>query len=77
MDGLVVTNSKKRPIGRIGSKHIISNILSKGYPGWLQTTPEQMMDEFAGTVNRNLPLRNAIKVFDKTRFAFVPIVVEA
>ena len=74
VDGLVVMNSDKRPIGRISSKHIISNILTNGYPGWLESTAEQMMDEFAGTVDRNLPLRKAIEVFDKTRFAFVPVI---
>jgi predicted transcriptional regulator len=73
VDGLVVMNSNKRPIGRISSKHIISNILANGYPGWLESTAEQMMDEFAGTVDKKLPLRKAIEVFDKTRFAFVPV----
>jgi predicted transcriptional regulator len=76
VDGLVVINSNKRPIGRISSKHIISNILARGYPGWLESTAEQMMDEFAGAIDRNLPLRKAIEVFDKTRFAFVPIIAE-
>jgi predicted transcriptional regulator len=76
VDGLVVINSNKRPIGRISSKHIISNILARGYPEWLESTAEQMMDEFAGAIDRNLHLRKAIEVFDKTRFAFVPIIAE-
>ena len=35
-----------------------------------------MMDEFAGIVDTDMPLRKAIEVFDKTRFAFVPIIAE-
>jgi len=76
VDGLVVINESKKPIGRIGSKHIISNILSIGYPDWLETTAEQITDDFAGTVDMNLPLSKVIEVFDKTRFAFVPIIAK-
>lgn len=76
VDGLVVINESKKPIGRIGSKHIISNILRIGYPDWLETTAEQIMDDFAGTVDMNSPLSKAIEVFDKTRFAFVPIIAK-
>lgn len=76
VDGLVIINESKKPIGRIGSKHIISNILRIGYPDWLETTAEQIMDDFAGTIDMNSPLSKAIEVFDKTRFAFVPIIVK-
>ena len=73
VDGLVVINESKKLIGRISSKHIISNILRTGYPDWLEITAEQIMDDFAGTVDLNSPLDKALEVFDKTRFAFVPI----
>lgn len=76
VDGLVVINESKKPIGRIGSKHIISDILRIGYPDWLERTAEQIMDDFAGTVDMNSPLSKAIEVFDKTRFAFVPIIAK-
>jgi predicted transcriptional regulator len=76
VDGLVVIDGSKKPIGRIGSKHIISNILRISYPDWLETTAEQIMDDFAGTVDMNSPLSKAIEVFDKTRFAFVPIIAK-
>jgi CBS domain-containing protein len=76
VDGLVVINESKKPIGRIGSKHIISNILRIGYPDWLETTAGQIMDDFAGTVDMNSPLSKAIEIFDKTRFAFVPIITK-
>ena len=39
----------------------------------LEITAEQIMDDFAGTVDMNSPLDKALEVFDKTRFAFVPI----
>ena len=34
------------------------------------------MDDFAGTVDMNSPLSKALEVFDKTRFAFVPIIAK-
>jgi predicted transcriptional regulator len=73
VDGLVVFNESKKLIGRISSKHIIFNILRTGYPDWLEITAEQIMDDFAGTVDMNSPLNKALEVFDKTRFAFVGI----
>lgn len=76
VDGLVVINESKKPIGRTSSKHIISNILKIDYPDWLETTAEQITDDFAGTVDMNSPLSKAIEVFDKTRFAFIPIIAK-
>lgn len=73
---MVVINESKKPIGRTSSKHIISNILKIDYPDWLETTAEQITDDFAGTVDMNSPLSKAIEVFDKTRFAFVPIIAK-
>jgi CBS domain-containing protein len=74
VDGLVVINENKKPIGRISGKHIISNILKTGYPDWLQITASQIMDDFVGTTDMVSPLSRAVEVFDKTRFAFVPII---
>jgi CBS domain-containing protein len=74
-DGLIVINeSNNKPIGRISSKHIISNIINTGYPKWLETTALQIMDDFAGIVDMNSSLSKVLEVFDKTRFAFVVIV---
>ena len=74
VDGLIVINESKKPIGIISSKHIIFNIINTGYPEWLKITAEQIMDDFAGTVDMNSPLSKVLKIFDKTRFAFVPII---
>ena len=76
VDGLIITNKSKKPIGRLGSKHIISSILKAGYPECLEVTAEQMMEDFAETVDMNSPLRTALQIFNKTRFAFVPITVK-
>lgn len=76
VDGLVVINESKQPVGRISSKHIIFNIIVNGYPGWLERTAEQIMDDFAATIDMNSPLSKVIEVFDKTRFAFVPIIAK-
>ncbi|HEY7083010.1 MAG TPA: hypothetical protein VH500_25230 [Nitrososphaeraceae archaeon] len=72
-DGLVVIDDKKKPIGRIDSKHIISNIMDIGYPEWLELTALQIMDDYTGSLDKNSPLRKVIEIFDKTKFAFVPI----
>jgi CBS domain-containing protein len=74
VDGLVVIDENKKPIGRIGGKHIILNILKTGYPDWLKITALQIMDDFVGTTNMVSPLNRAVEIFDKTRFAFVPII---
>jgi CBS domain-containing protein len=71
-----VINESKKPIGRISSKHIIFNIIVNGYPGWLERTAEQIMDDFAATIDMNSHLSEVIEVFDKTRFAFVPIIAK-
>ncbi|MGC2385188.1 MAG: hypothetical protein WA631_18995 [Nitrososphaeraceae archaeon] len=72
-DGLVVIDDKKKPIGRIGSKHIISNIIDIGYPECLELTALQIMDDFTESLDMNSPLSKVLEVFDKTKFAFVPI----
>jgi predicted transcriptional regulator len=76
VDGLVVINESKKPIGRISSKHIISDILRIGYPDWLEKTAEQIVDDFVVTVDMNSPLGKALEIFEKTRFAFVPIIAK-
>src|SRR5690242_4240279 len=72
-DGLVVTDGKKKPIGRIDSKHIISNIIDIGYPECLELTALQIMDDFTGSLDKNSSLSKVLEVFNKTKFAFVPI----
>lgn len=72
-DGLVVIDDKKKPIGRISSKHIISNIINIGYPEWLELTALQIMDDFTGRLDMNSSLSKVLEVFNKTKFAFVPI----
>jgi CBS domain-containing protein len=72
-DGLVVTDGKKKPIGRIDSKHIISNIINIGYPECLELTALQIMDDFTGSLDKNSALSKVLEVFNKTKFAFVPI----
>ena len=72
-DGLVVIDDKKKPIGRIDSKHIISNIIDIGYPECLELTALQIMDDFTGSLDKNSSLSKVLEVFNKTKFAFVPI----
>jgi len=82
VDGLVVVSDndkgrRTRPVGRIGSKHIISNILDSDYPDWLETRASQIMDSTVGALEMDSTLSSALEVFDKTRFAFAPIVANS
>ena len=72
-DGLVVIDDKKKPIGRIDSKHIISNIIDIGYPECLELNALQIMDDFTGSLDKNSSLGKVLEIFDKTKFAFVPL----
>ena len=79
VDGLVVVSDnvkgqRARPIGRISSKHIISNILDSDYPDWLETKASQIMDSTVEALEMDSMLSRALEIFDKTRFAFAPIV---
>ena len=71
--GLVVIDDKKKSIGRIDSKHIISNIIDIGYPECLELNALQIMDDFTGSLDKNSSLGKVLEIFDITKFAFVPI----
>ena len=79
LDGLVVTNENEhargtKPIGRIGSKQIIFSLLDSDYPDGLETKALQIMDSTVDALEIDSTLASALEVFDKTKFAFVPIV---
>jgi CBS domain-containing protein len=79
VDGLVVVSDndkgqRRRPVGIIASKHIISNLLDFDYPNWLETKASQIMDSTVGALEMDSTLSSAIELFDKTRFGFAPIV---
>jgi CBS domain-containing protein len=79
VDGLVVTSEndkgqRSRPVGRIGCRHIISNLLDSDYSAWLETKASQIMDSTEVALEMDSMLSSALEIFDKTRFAFVPIV---
>jgi CBS domain-containing protein len=79
VDGLVVISDdvkgqRSGPVGRIGCRHIISNLLDYDYPAWLETKASQIMDSTVGALEMDSTLSSALEVFDKTRFAFTPIV---
>jgi CBS domain-containing protein len=86
VDGVVVIaeqnqdgNKIKTPIGRIGGKHVLSNMLentvdSQDFLG--RVTASQIMVEITGDdfVKLESPLSTVIDIFGRTRFAFVPII---
>ena len=72
VDGIVVTVGKD-PIGRIGSKHILQNIIISPRNGWLNTTASELMDRNFPSVDMNSPIGTAMKIFGETKFAFLPL----
>ena len=72
VDGLVVTVGKD-PVGRIGSKHILQNLINSKYTNWLNITASELMDKNALSVEMNSSLGTTMKIFGETRFAFLPI----
>ncbi len=79
VDGIIVIDDKVqrgRPVGRISSKHIISSILDSGYPDCLQKNASQIMDSFVMPLEMDSHLKKALEVFERTRFAFIPIITK-
>ena len=81
VDGLIVKSENDkgqriRPIGRIGCKQIISNLLDLDYLDWLKMKASQIMDSTVEILEMDSMLSSALEIFDKTRFAFVPIVAD-
>jgi len=79
VDGLVVISEdnkgqRVRPVDRIDSKHIISKLLDSDYLDWLEMKASQIMDSNLEILEIGSMLSSALEIFDKTRFAFVPIV---
>lgn len=73
VDGLVVLDGQK-PVGRLGGQHIIQHILQH-QDGWFQSTASQIMSHATSVVDATDLLNVALDIFDKTRFAFVPITI--
>jgi CBS domain-containing protein len=77
VDGIIVIDEvQKRPIGRISTKHIISSILDSGYPDCLQKKASQIMDRSVIPLEMDSPIKEALEVFERTRFAFIPILTK-
>lgn len=72
VDGLVVLEGEK-PIGKIGSKQILLNIINSKYPDWLKKTASQIMDNSEISLEMDSPLSTAIDIFNQTSIAFIPI----
>lgn len=73
VDGLVVLEDN-RAIGTIGGRHIIEYILY--HQGkWDQGTASAIMSSPAIAVKADDPLEDALDIFNKTGFGFVPVTI--
>jgi CBS domain-containing protein len=77
VDGLLVVRNEKggevRVMGRINSKHIIQSILHAGYSEYLGIKLHQIMDTNTPIIEANSRLDAALCMFQKTRFALIPV----
>jgi predicted transcriptional regulator len=77
VDGIIVIDEvQKRPVGRISSKHIVSSILDSGYADCLQKKASQIMDSSVIPLEMDSSMKEALEVFQRTRFGFIPILTK-
>lgn len=72
VDGIVVIHGKD-PVGRISSKHVLQKAINSKYIDWSSTTASELMDRNVLSVEMTSSLTTAMKIFGRTRFAFLPI----
>ena len=73
VDGLVVLDTN-RPVGVIGGRHIIEYILYHR-SDFLKAGASDIMSRSVFPLEVTRPVNDAIEIFEKTGFAFVPITV--
>jgi CBS domain-containing protein len=77
VDGLLVVRNEKggevKIMGRISSKYIIQSILHAGYSKYLGIKLHQIMDKNTPFIETNSLLDVALCIFQKTRFALIPV----
>jgi predicted transcriptional regulator len=74
VDGLAVTYDKKS-VGRIGSKHILKYANSHKSLEWTNVFASDLMDSEIKRIEADAPLNELLKIFGRTRFAFVPVTI--
>jgi len=74
VDGLAVTYDKKS-VGRIGSKHILKYANSHKSLEWTNVFASDLMDSEIKSIEADAPLNELLKIFGRTRFAFVPVTI--
>ena len=74
VDGLAVTYDKK-PVGRIGTKHILKYANSHKSLEWTNVFASDLMDSEIKSIEADAPLSELLKIFGRTRFAFVPVTI--
>lgn len=74
VDGLAVTHEKK-PLGRIGSKHILAYVNTHKNIDWSKVSASELMDRDITSVEADVLLSEVMIIFGKTKFAFVPITI--
>jgi CBS domain-containing protein len=74
VDGLVVIDNSKKPIGTISSKHMIEHILYHR-SDWLAGKASTIMGFHDSAVDARSPVNNALDMFAKTGFGFAPVTI--
>ena len=74
VDGLAVTLDQK-PVGRIGSKHILKYVNRHSSFEWTDVSASDLMDSEIKSIEADAPLSELMIIFGRTRFAFVPVAI--
>lgn len=74
VDGLVVTENDK-VVGRLGNHYLLHHILQSA-PEWLNGTVSDIKEIDSSFVEARSQLKDALDIFEKTRFAFLPVTVD-
>lgn len=72
MSGIVVMNEGK-PIGKIGPKHILHQVLEVGYPQCMNVDAQNVMVSIEREIKTNFCIGAVLEIFQKSKFGFHPI----
>lgn len=70
-DGLVVLDAG-RLVGRIGGKQLVGHILERKEK-WLDAQAEEITERIDRPLDADEPVKDALDMFARTRFAFMPV----
>jgi predicted transcriptional regulator len=75
VDGIIVL-VKGKPVGRIGSLHILRQISSNSSSNWSKIYASNVMESSEASVEATDPISKLLTIFGQTKFAFAPVMMK-